>query len=101
MPGPAEELLQAKAKQPTRVGSNFLGRHRHTIYCSDLTTEQTPVLFRALDDAGLEREQRPSSPYRGEIGDSTFEYHFSLPEQTNIWIDPYLPHGDAICIHCT
>jgi hypothetical protein len=97
LPGPAQEPL--RGAEPDRVMSGGY-RNYVTYYCSDLTSEQTRVTVQALDDAQIRRE--PSSP-TGSDRISTFVYDFSIPGsgEAQIWIDPYLPHGDAICIPCS
>jgi hypothetical protein len=83
LPGPAEELLRAEDAEPNGVGGQF-GQPRVTIYCSDLPTEDARVVIRALDEAGVEREQINA--------EATFDYQLPLKEQTvSIYIDPYVP----------
>jgi hypothetical protein len=68
-----------------------------TYYCSDITSEHAYVIVRALDDAGIQREL-------GSDSGTTFAYDFSVPgsgQMAQIRIDPYLPHGDPICIPCS
>ena len=61
------------------------------------------MLVRALDEAGVERQQLPSDPLTrpGSVL-ATFEYDFPVRdpiEEATIRIDPYLPRG-AVCIPC-
>jgi hypothetical protein len=103
LPGPVAELLRARDAQPHGIGGLLasIKGHAPTGYCSDLTTEKTRVLVRALDDAGLERKQP---------GWAAFRYDFPVPfsgqgpdpidTSARILIDPYLPHGEVICIPC-
>jgi hypothetical protein len=113
LPGPVAELLRARDAQPQRIISDppspCCAPNPSTNYCSDLTTEETRVLVRALDDAGLEREQPEAEhPFDPGLVWATFRYYFPVPfvpdpidTSARILIDPYLPHGDAICIPCS
>jgi hypothetical protein len=105
LPVPVAELLRAMDAQPHRIPGDLraaLKGHSPTGYCSNLPTEETRVLVRALDDAGLEHNQPADF--------ATFGYRFPVPfsgqgpdpieTSARILIDPYLPHGEAICIPC-
>jgi hypothetical protein len=94
LPGPAGKGL--RGGEPDRIMS---GGYRNfvTYYCSDITSEHAYVIVRALDDAGIQREL-------GSDSGTTFAYDFSVPgsgQMAQIRIDPYLPHGDPICIPCS
>jgi len=98
--GPVQELLEARDAEKTNEFNIYISFEdwvngvRVTGYCSDLTTEEARDVIRGLDDAGFERR----------AADATFEYIFSVPGPAGtaaLWIDPYLPHDDAICIPCS
>jgi hypothetical protein len=100
LPRPAREPL--RGAEPDRraagIGTSV------TYYCSDLTTEEARVVVRTLEDAGFEREQRPTyaNGPAEEYAAATFQYVFSIPDPTEtaqILIDPYLPHGPS-CVTC-
>jgi hypothetical protein len=112
MPGPVQELLEARDAEKNGdfnvyVGfGGFVKGVRIKGYCSELTTEEARDVVRGLDDGGFERELRPS--YVENIDPlgtnaATFEYIFSVPDPAEtgaLWIDPYLPDGEAVCIVC-
>jgi len=109
IPGPVQELLEARDAEKEGFNEyvsfgDWLGGVRVTRYCSELTTEEARDVVRGLDDGGFEREQRPTYEYSfAEHARSTFEYFFSVPDPAGtaaLWIDPNLPHGEAICITC-
>jgi hypothetical protein len=104
LPGPVAELLRAMDAQPHRIPGDLraaLKGRSPTGYCSNLTTEETRVLVRALDDAGLEHQPADFA---------TFGYRFPVPfsgqgpdpidTSARILIDPYLPNGEVICVPC-
>jgi hypothetical protein len=106
IPRPVQELLEARDAENERFNGylsfgEWLDGVRVTGYCSELTTEEARDVVRGLDDAGFEREQLltyANGPH------ATFEYIFSVPDPAGtaaLWLDPYLPHWDAICIPCT
>jgi hypothetical protein len=107
IPGSVQELLEARdAENEDFIEyisfADWVGGARSTRYCSELTTEEARDVVRGLDDGGLEREQRPSTNSVGGVS-TTFEYIFPVPDPAGmaaLWIDPYLPHGEAICIPC-
>jgi hypothetical protein len=100
IPGPVRELLEARDAEKEGFGDyvsfgDWLDGVRVTGYCSELTTEEARDVVRGLDDGGFERVQLSDS--------TTFEYIFSVLDPAGtaaLWIDPYLPHGEAICIPC-
>ncbi len=106
IPGPVQELLEGQGTRRTNDFNMYLSFGewangvRLTDYCSELTTEEARDVVRGLDDGGFEREQLltyANGPH------ATFEYIFSVPDPAGkaaLWIDPYLPHGDAVCIPC-
>lgn len=108
--GPVAELLEARDAENGRFNmylsfSDWAAGVRVTGYCSELTTEEARDVVRGLDDGGFEREQLPTyaNGPGGEYAHATFEYIFSVPGPAGtaaLWIDPHLPHGDAICIPC-
>jgi hypothetical protein len=102
-----QDLLETKDAENEHVADyisfgDYLRGVRVTRYCAELTTEEARDVVRGLDDGGFEREQA----YADSISDhphSTFEFFFSVPDLVGtaaLWIDPYLPHGEAVCITC-
>ena len=96
------DALPVSAREPLRGGSprESLGAiypTRVTEYCSDVTSEQTYVIVRALAAAGIE-----VGPGSGPIGRrGTFAYTFSTDwGDAEIRVDPVLPHGGIVCIAC-
>ncbi len=99
IPGPVQELLEARVAERTRdfnmyvSFSDWVKGVQITGYCSEVTTEEARDVVRGLGEGGFEREDPLA----------TFEYIFSVPDPVGtaaLWIDPYLPHGEAICIPC-
>jgi hypothetical protein len=105
IPGPVRELLGARdAENEVFIEyisfADWAGGARSTRYCSELTTEEARDVVRGLDEGGFDRQQPPSIPFSAS---TTFEYIFPVPDSAGtaaLWIDPYLPHGEAICIPC-
>jgi len=63
-------------------------------YCSDMTTDEARAIAVALDDAGLERAGGAYQlNYRIEAPGSN-------PDKTDVWFEPYLPHGEIVCTVC-
>jgi hypothetical protein len=100
IPGPVQELLEGQGTRRTDAFNMYVSFGdwvqgvRQENYCSELTTEEARDVVQGLDDGGFEREYALA----------TFEYILSVPDPAGtaaLWIDPYLPHGDTICIPCT
>jgi hypothetical protein len=110
IPGPVQELLEARDAENEDFNvyisfGDWVDGARSRGYCSELTTEEARDVVRGLDDGGFERQQRPTYANGDplETNAATFEYIFSVPdpaETAALWIDPYLPHGEAVCIVC-
>jgi hypothetical protein len=91
LPPAAEDLLRAKNRTQNEglFGSpgNF---HVVVSHCSDVTNEEAHMLAQVFDDAGFE-------PFR-------WGYRFATPGQSEknaqIYVEPYLPHGDVFCSAC-
>ena len=70
-------------------------------YCSDLTTEEARALAEALDDGG---QQGGFGDNRGPARTYRLEYRFDVPgpsrETIDIFLEPYLPHGEWTCSPC-
>lgn len=47
----------------------------------------------ALDDAGIERSGGGRLQYKIEAPGSD-------PGEVNVWLEPYLPHGEIVCTVC-
>ena len=94
LPGPAEDLLRANEVAP-RLGHIFHGGRTtasFTYYVSDLTTEEARAFAQALEDAGLKQFLPGTSidPLVPEQGES----------EVFITFEPYLPHGESVCLPC-
>ena len=112
IPGPVQELLEARDAENESFNmyisfGEWVDGVRAKGYCSELTTEEARDVVRGLDDGGFEREPLLTSANGPH---ATFEYIFSVPDPAGnpaytplgaLWIDPYLPDGDAICTPCT
>jgi hypothetical protein len=62
-------------------------------YCADLTTDEARAVTVALDDAGIERSGGGRLHYKIEAPGSD-------PGEVNVWLEPYLPHGQITCTVC-
>jgi hypothetical protein len=112
IPGPVQELLEGQGTRRTNDFNMYLSFGewangvRVTGYCSELTTEEARDVVRGLDDGGFEREQLPTyanAPGGEEHAHATFQYIFSVPDPAGtatLWIDPYLPHSEVVCMSC-
>jgi hypothetical protein len=107
LPGPAQNLLRARDVKDMRVPA-YAYPVRVVFSCSDVSIEGARVVVGALAEAGFEREERPTyasdDPFiAGGYASATFEYLFPVEGQAQeaaLWIDPYLPHGEAPCLPC-
>jgi hypothetical protein len=106
LPAPAEDLLRAQDAVPqngfTGSGSFLIPITR---YVSDLTTEEARALAQALDDAGL-KQPTPEAQlaYLFEIPGTSVDppgpEKGPVRNQVFISFDPYLPHGEWVCLPC-
>jgi hypothetical protein len=62
-------------------------------YCSNLTTEEARAVTAALEDARIERSGGGRLHYKIEAPGSD-------PGEVNVWLEPYLPHGEIVCTVC-
>ena len=103
LPAPAEDLLRSHEVAP-RLG-HIGGRTKtsFTYYVSDLTTEEARALAQALDDAGL-KQFLPTGQlgYRSEAPGTSADPPVPETGQSEVFItfEPYLPHGERICLPC-
>jgi hypothetical protein len=93
LPASAEGLLRAKDREEQGSGG---------FYCSDATTEEARVLAEALDDGGTDQDAVGDD--RGSERAFHLVWHFEVPgssdETADIFIEPYLPHGEWTCSPC-
>ena len=104
LPARAGDLLRDRDAVPRRRGYDGGGftRTSLTYYVSDVTTEEARALVKALDDAGLKRDGGlgysfeipgtsvdPPPPEKGPVRNVVY-----------IMFDPYLPHGETVCLEC-
>lgn len=62
--------------------------------CSDLSTEEARRVVKALDAPGIERDPpKTRLSYR-------FEAATARRETVHVYLEPYLPHGEATCSAC-
>ena len=104
LPAPAEDLLRAHEVAPRQghiVGP--LTTTSFTYYVSDLTTEEARAFAQALDDAGL-KQFLPTGQlgYRSEAPGTSVDPPVPEKGQSEVFItfEPYLPHGERICLPC-
>jgi len=93
LPAPAEALLRAKERREQEPGG---------LYCSDATTEDARAIAEAFDDGGA--GQSVAGDDRGPARAFRPEWNFEDPDQAgetvNVFIEPYLPHGEWTCSPC-
>jgi Transposase, Mutator family len=75
---------------PEDVRMRVLGRM--VTYCSKLTTEEAREVAEAL--SGLDREQ-DLARLQYQLAEGAHEW-----EETEIWFEPYFPHGQVTCSVC-
>ena len=100
LPARAEDLLRAKDAVPRQGDIGYPGFPPHPVtrYHSVLTTEEAREVIQALDDAGLGwvssleipgTSVDPAPPEKGPVRNVVY-----------IMFEPYLPHGEPICLAC-
>ncbi len=91
LPPAAEDLLRAKDRtQKEGLFGSPGDFHVVVDHCSHVTNEEAHVLAQVFDDAGFERFRRG--------------YRFATPgsneKNAEIYLEPYLPHGEVFCSVC-
>ncbi len=106
LPAAAADMLRGKDRRPVTglVHMRAQGGIRPipvTDYCTDMTIDEARTLAKALEDAGPREKADPDGTFRTDF--SRLDYQFEGPTQgqeSSIYFEPYLPHGEIVCSPC-